>query len=117
MADPIVRLYDFQPGTIIKSSEVDNELNQLISFLNRIWTNGSWDGVVWKLLAQYVSSDNWTVSDLRTFLAAAHNPDGTIKSDGISDALIYAHNHDSTAHPEVQSALSLLSAGVAFFMS
>src|SRR5687768_6755972 len=48
MAD-ISRLYDFMPGTLIKSSEVDAEFNQLIARINDLEPDSLQNAVAEKL--------------------------------------------------------------------
>lgn len=158
----IYRLYDFQPGTTISSTEVDNELNQLVTSVNELYDCGDYNNNLFYPLASRVVEYTWTPSDLKSFIEVAHNtdgtvksdkvidatlgndvstllntshnsngtvkavavtdptwtvtdlqafldvahyPDGKIKSDGISSAELYQHNHDPQAHPEVRDAL------------
>jgi len=77
----ITRLYDFQAGAVIKSSEVDAELNQLVSSVNEIYDAGDYQNGKYYVLASRVIEPSWTMQNLTDFLSVSHNPDGTIKSD------------------------------------
>ncbi len=102
----IVRIHGFQAGTPIRSSEVNNELNQLVTSVNELYDCGEYENNLFYPLASRVIEPTWNPRDLKSFLEVAHYPDGRIKSDGIADAELYNHNHDPNAHPEVQTALT-----------
>lgn len=104
----ISRLYDFQAGEVIRSTEVDNELNQLVEWLNKTMDPMDWDGVQFYVVPSRVKDPTWTTTvadvfnadgtvntqkvydptlnnDVSTLLNASHNPDGTVKSSAITD--------------------------------
>ena len=101
----ISRIYDFQPGTTIRSTEVDSELNQLVSSVNEIYDCGDYANGLFYPLASRVVEYTWTPSILKDFLDVAHNPNGTIKADKVIDSslgqnisllLNVSHNPDGT---------------------
>lgn len=100
----ISRLYDFQPNTTIKSQEVDDEFNQLVDSINEIYDAGDYRNGQYFVLASRIVEPTWIVQNLKNFLEVAHNPDGTIKSTGIGDPLLQAHNDDVNAHQVLMDA-------------
>ena len=101
----IARIYDFQPGATIRSTEVDDELNQLVASVNEIYDCGDYSGGLFYPLASRVVEWTWSPSDLKSFLEVAHNTNGTVKADQVIDATLgqsvsfllnNSHNADGT---------------------
>jgi len=125
----INRLTVYTTGETIKANEHNAEHQQYIDNFNELFKSFDYDGVFHYPLASKVKfeytdlkledllkvainpdgtvkidkvvSPDWTPSNLKAFLEVSHNPDGTIKSDGVNDPVIYAHNHDTNAHPNL----------------